>query len=81
MEDKKNILDEIFETFETDGHGDYDGEAVSIYEHLLQAAYLAEKDNAEDNLIAAALLHDYGDLILRKQGKDVDPSVDTKRTF
>jgi phosphonate degradation associated HDIG domain protein len=56
------IIDQIFEAFRLHGHQSY-GERVSMREHMLQAAYFAEQDEADPLLIAAALLHDYGHLI------------------
>lgn len=52
----------IIDAFATCGHLDY-GEGISMQEHMLQTAFLAEKDGADDRLIVAALLHDYGHLI------------------
>lgn len=43
--------------------GMYGGEAVTQLEHALQCATLAQEDGAEDTLISAALLHDFGHLI------------------
>jgi gamma-butyrobetaine dioxygenase len=42
---------------------DHLGEPVSIGEHMLQAAELAEASGAEGALVAAALLHDIGHLL------------------
>ncbi|HET9019516.1 MAG TPA: HD domain-containing protein [Acetobacteraceae bacterium] len=42
------------------GADSYLGEAVTMQQHMLQAAYLAEREGAGDDLIAAALLHDIG---------------------
>ena len=46
-------------------HGDeqYTGEPVTQLEHALQAAYLAENEGADDELVTAALLHDLGHLL------------------
>ena len=46
-------------------HGDeqYSGEPVTQLEHALQAAYLAENEGADDELVTAALLHDLGHLL------------------
>lgn len=43
--------------------GMYGGEAVTQLEHALQCATLAREDGADDNLVCAALLHDFGHLI------------------
>ena len=42
------------------GADSYLGEPVTIGQHMLQAAYLAETEAAGDELVAAALLHDIG---------------------
>jgi phosphonate degradation associated HDIG domain protein len=42
------------------GADSYLGEPVTIGQHMLQAAHLAEKEDAGDELVAAALLHDIG---------------------
>jgi phosphonate degradation associated HDIG domain protein len=65
-----DALDTIAELFATRGHREYFGEAVSEEEHALQAAHLAERDRADDALVAAALLHDIGHL-LHGFGEDV----------
>jgi len=44
------------------GASDYLGEPVAIGVHMLQAGALAEAADAEDPLVAAALLHDIGHL-------------------
>jgi phosphonate degradation associated HDIG domain protein len=46
--------------FERRGAEEYLGEPVTIAQHMLQAAALAEADGADDVLVAAALLHDVG---------------------
>jgi phosphonate degradation associated HDIG domain protein len=55
------FVDEIFEAFDRRG-GDHYGEAITQLEHALQCAQLARDDGAQDSLVAAALLHDYGHL-------------------
>jgi gamma-butyrobetaine dioxygenase len=40
------------------------GEAVTLAEHMLQAAGLAEAAGAPDSLVAAALLHDIGHVLM-----------------
>ncbi|MEV7022131.1 TauD/TfdA family dioxygenase [Kitasatospora sp. NPDC093558] len=53
-------LDAIAELFAGEGAGEYLGEAVTMAEHMLQAAAAAEAAQAPTHLIAAALLHDVG---------------------
>ncbi len=57
-----NPIDQIRDLFNQRGHLAY-GEGVTELQHALQAACLAEQDNAPDNQIVAALLHDIGHLL------------------
>lgn len=50
----------IGDIFARRGAESYLGEAVTMSQHMLQAARLAEEDGAGEDLIAAALLHDIG---------------------
>ena len=57
------VFDYIRERIE-DGRGRQYGEApVSEYAHALQCAPLAEQDGADEELVVAALLHDFGRLV------------------
>jgi phosphonate degradation associated HDIG domain protein len=49
--------------FNDKGHSEYGGEAVTQLEHALQTATLARENNASDQLVTAALLHDIGHLL------------------
>src|SRR5262249_49166241 len=44
-------------------HEEYFGEPVTQLEHALQCAWLARQSGADDDTIAAALLHDIGHLL------------------
>jgi phosphonate degradation associated HDIG domain protein len=55
-----DIVDLIADIFARRGAEAYLGERVTMAEHMLQTAALAEADGAPDTLIAAALLHDIG---------------------
>ena len=57
-----NPIKEIRNLFDQRGHLAY-GEGISELQHALQAASLAQKDNAPNSLIVAALLHDIGHLL------------------
>jgi len=57
---KETIVDFIGDIFARRGAESYLGEEVTMSEHMLQGAYLAEQEGAEDVLIVAALLHDIG---------------------
>jgi predicted HD phosphohydrolase len=49
---------EVLDLFEQRGGEAYFGEDVSILEHSLQTAWLAEQAGAEPHLMVAALPHD-----------------------
>jgi len=55
-------VNEILAAFAANGHLDY-GENMSMQEHMLQTAHIAEQDGADARLIVAALLHDFGHLV------------------
>ena len=57
---KDTIVDFICDIFERRGADSYLGEQVTMSEHMLQGAELAEKAGGSDEIIAAALLHDIG---------------------
>ena len=56
----EGIVDRLTEIFERRGAAAYLGEDVTMAEHMLQCAALAEAEGAPDALVAAALLHDVG---------------------
>lgn len=58
--DQDNIVAFIGDIFARRGSESYMGEAVTMSQHMLQSAVLAQKANAPDTLVAAALLHDIG---------------------
>jgi len=64
-------LDDILELYRSRGETQYGGEAVTQLEHALQCAHLAEQEDADTELVAAALLHDLGHL-LAGNSDDVD---------
>lgn len=55
-----NIVAFIADIFERRGADSYLGEEVTMSEHMLQGAQLAEKAGAEDEAIVSVLLHDIG---------------------
>ena len=63
METKDDIIADILKLFNDKGHSEYGGEAVTQLEHALQTATLARENNASDQLVTAALLHDIGHLL------------------
>ena len=56
----ETIVPFIADIFARRGAESYLGESVTMAEHMLQGAFLAEQAGASDELIAAALLHDIG---------------------
>lgn len=56
------VIEEILSAFQKAGDLDY-GENISMREHMLQTACLAEQGGDEERIIVAALLHDYGHLV------------------
>jgi [1-hydroxy-2-(trimethylamino)ethyl]phosphonate dioxygenase len=72
------ISDQIVEIFEAKGGAAYFGEPVSQLEHALQAAYYAERENAPDWLVAAALLHDIGHLLHDMPEHVADLGIDAR---
>ena len=63
----ENIVDFIGSIFERRGGEEYLGEPVTMGQHMLQGATLAEKAGQPDEIIVAALLHDIGHLHYRTQ--------------
>jgi gamma-butyrobetaine dioxygenase len=67
-------LDRLIELYDSDEALTPYDEVVTELEHALQSAALAQQDEADDRLIAAALLHDIGHLILR-DNKPIDEAL------
>jgi len=57
---KTTIVAFLADIFARRGSESYLGEDVSMSEHMLQGAWLAEQEGAADELVIAALLHDVG---------------------
>ena len=75
MKTSNQIIDEIISNIRANGHLDY-GESVTILEHGVQSAVFAERDGADDLMIAAAFLHDYGHFV-HDFGEDIaDQGID-----
>ncbi len=56
----KQIVAAIQDIFTRSGDDEYLGEPVTMSEHMLQCALLAEESADSDELVVAALLHDIG---------------------
>ena len=55
-----DFIDALERIFEEEGAEEYLGEAVTMAEHMLQTAVMAERAEASEAMIAAGLLHDIG---------------------
>lgn len=58
--DKTNIVPFLADIFTRRGGEEYLGEPVTMAEHMLQGAFFAQTEGADDIIIVAALLHDIG---------------------
>ena len=72
-----NIVDKIINNFKNNKNL-YIGERVTISEHMIQTAMLAEKKNSSKALICSCLLHDYGHFIINEPDLLVSQSQDGK---
>ena len=72
-----NIIEKIITSFENN-KSLYIGEKVTIAEHMIQSAMIAEKSKSKDNLICSCLLHDYGHFILEDPDELVKKNQDGK---
>ena len=75
-----NGIEKIIDKFQNN-KSLYIGEKVTIAEHMIQSAMMAEKTKSKGTLICSCLLHDYGHFILddpdelvreKKDGKHED---------
>ena len=72
-----NIIDKIISNF-IKNKSLYIGEKVTISEHMIQSAMIAEKVKSSNSLICSCLLHDYGHFILEDPDKLVRKKIDGK---
>jgi len=70
-----NIIDQIISSY-LNNKSLYIGEKVTMTEHMIQSAMLAEKNKSSSSLVCASLLHDYGHFILEKPEELVKLNVD-----
>ncbi len=68
----EDIVNEVFALYEKHGDEDYIGEPVSQLEHMSQAAFLAEEEGFEDEVILAAFFHDIGHLCADEHAESMD---------
>ena len=69
------VIDKIISNF-VNNKSLYIGEKVTMSEHMIQTAMLAEKAKCNDDLICSCLLHDYGHFILENPDELVKLNVD-----
>ena len=69
------IVDKIISNF-INNKSLYIGDKVTMSEHMIQTAMLAEKAKCSDDLICSSLLHDYGHFILESPAELVTINID-----
>ena len=72
-----HILDKIISNFKNN-KSLYISEKITISEHMIQSAMLAEKSRSNDNIVCSCLLHDYGHFIIEDPDKLVINEKDGK---
>ena len=70
-----NIVDQIIFTF-SNNKSLYIGEGLTISEHMIQTAMLAEKNRSSSDLICSSLLHDYGHFVVESPNQLVNDQID-----
>ena len=70
-----NIVEDIIFSF-TNNKSLYIGEELTMSEHMIQTAMLAEKNKCSDDLICSSLLHDYGHFVLDDPNQLVGYHID-----
>ena len=70
-----NIVNQIIFTF-TNNKSLYIGEELTISEHMIQTAMLAEKNKCSSDLICSSLLHDYGHFVVKDPDQLVTKQID-----
>ena len=72
-----HIVDIIVNYYQTNNDL-YIGEKITISDHMIQTAMLAEKNHSSKSLICACLLHDYGHFVIEDPDLLVSNSLDEK---
>ena len=70
-----NIVEEIIFNF-SNNKSLYIGEKLTMSEHMIQTAMLAEKNKCTNDLICSSLLHDYGHFVLEDPNQLVSNHID-----
>jgi len=71
------IIDQIISNY-LNNKSLYIGEKITMSEHMIQTAMLAEKTNSSSNLVCSSLLHDYGHFILENPDELIAENKDGK---
>ena len=69
-----SIVDQIIFNF-SNNKSLYIGEQITMSEHMIQTAMLAEKNNCSTDLICSCLLHDYGHFVIKDADKLVKNEI------
>ena len=72
-----NIIYKIISNF-INNKSLYIGEKITMSEHMIQSAMVAEKAKSSSSLVCACLLHDYGHFILENPDELVKKELDGK---
>ena len=72
-----HIVDEIINKYQNN-NSLYIGEKVTMTEHMIQTAMVAEENHSAEPLVCACLLHDYGHFIIKDPDQLVLKSQDGK---
>ena len=72
-----HIVDKIINKYQNN-NSLYIGVKVTITEHMVQTAMLAEENNSTESLVCACLLHDFGHFIIQDPDYLVTKSIDGK---
>ena len=72
-----NVVDKIINKYKSNKDL-YIGEKITISEHMIQTAMLAEQNNSSKSLVCTSLLHDYGHFIVDDPDLMVSKSLDGK---
>ena len=72
-----NIVEKIISNF-INNKSLYIGEKITISEHMIQSAMIAEEAKSSNSLICSCLLHDYGHFILESPDELIKKKQDGK---
>ncbi|KJE91277.1 HDIG domain-containing protein [Capsaspora owczarzaki ATCC 30864] len=76
--DSTSIATEMMQLLKDSQFSPYIGEAISQQEHMLQAAYHAKLDGCRNEVVLAALLHDFGHICAEQDAEQMgDPTHGT----